>query len=42
MTTGRRGWVWLLGAAMVLAVAVVIGVMIGPAGGVSSANWNII
>ena len=42
MTTGRRGWVWLLGAAMVLAAAVVIGVMIGPAGGVSSANWNII
>ena len=27
MTTGRRGWVWLLGAAMVLAAAGVIGVM---------------
>ena len=42
MTLGRRGWVWLLGATTVLAAAVVLGVMIGPAGTVSSANWNII
>ncbi|MEQ1874288.1 MAG: iron ABC transporter permease [Ilumatobacteraceae bacterium] len=42
MTTYRRGWVWLLVATLVLAAAVVLGVMVGPAGRLSSANWNII
>jgi iron complex transport system permease protein len=42
MTVSRRGWVWFLGATMVLAAAVVLGVMIGPAGTISSANWNIV
>ena len=42
MTVGRRGRVWFLGATMVLAAAVVLGVMIGPAGTLSSANWNIV
>lgn len=42
MTTARRGTWWLLAAGVVLVVAVVAGVMIGPAGRVSSANWNII
>lgn len=42
MTVSRRGWVWFLGATIVLAAAVVLGVMIGPAGTLSSANWNIV
>ncbi len=42
MTTYRRGWVWLLAATLLLAAAVVLGVMVGPAGSLSSANWNII
>ncbi len=42
MTTVRRGWVWLLAALLLLAAAVVLGVMVGPAGTLSAANWNII
>ena len=42
MTTYRRGWVWLLAATLLLAAAVILGVMVGPAGRLSSANWNII
>lgn len=42
MTTYRRGWVWFSAAMLLLAVAVVLGVMVGPAGRLSSANWNII
>ena len=36
-----RGW-WLPAAVVLLAIAVVLGAMIGPAGTVSSANWHII
>jgi len=36
-----RRW-WLPAALVLLVAAVVLGAMIGPAGGVSSANWNII
>jgi len=36
-----RRW-WLPAALVLLAAAVVLGAMIGPAGGISSANWNII
>ena len=35
-------WWWLPAAALVLAVAVALGAMIGPAGGISSANWEIV
>ena len=42
MSTYRRGWVWLSAALLILAAAVVLGVMVGPAGTLSSANWNII
>lgn len=42
MTTYRRGWVWFSAAMLLLAAAVVLGVMVGPAGRLSSANWNII
>ena len=42
MTTYRRGWVWFSAAMFLLAAAVVLGVMVGPAGRLSSANWNII
>ena len=43
MTDSRRaGWWWIPGSIAVLAAAVVLGVMIGPAGTVSSANWNIV
>ncbi|CAN5560917.1 iron ABC transporter permease [soil metagenome] len=42
MTTYRRGWVWFTAALLLLAAAVVLGVMVGPAGTLSSANWNII
>ena len=42
MTMVRRGWVWLLAALLLLAAAVVLGVMVGPAGTLSSANWNFI
>ena len=36
-----RRW-WLPAAFVLLVAAVVLGAMIGPAGGISSANWNII
>ncbi len=36
-----RRW-WLPAASVLLVAAVVLGAMIGPAGGISSANWNII
>ena len=36
-----RGW-WLPASLVVLAVAVALGAMIGPAGSISAANWNII
>lgn len=42
VTTTRRGWPWILGSLLVLAAVVVFGAMIGPAGVISSANWNII
>lgn len=42
VTTTRRGWPWILGSVLVLAAVVVFGAMIGPAGVISSANWNII
>jgi iron complex transport system permease protein len=35
-------WWWLPAAALVLAAAVALGAMIGPAGGISSANWEIV
>jgi len=43
MTRSRvaRAW-WLPASLVVLAVAVALGAMIGPAGSISSANWNII
>lgn len=37
----RHGW-WIPAALVLLAVAVVLGAMIGPAGSISSANWHII
>jgi iron complex transport system permease protein len=39
---GRRSVWWLAAAAAALVVAVALGIMIGPAGRVSSANWDII
>ena len=36
-----RRW-WLPAALVLLAAAVILGAMIGPAGSISSANWNII
>ena len=36
-----RRW-WLPAALILLVLAVVLGAMVGPAGGISSANWNII
>lgn len=42
MTVRRREWVWFGAAMLVLAAAVVLGVMVGPAGTLSRANWNII
>lgn len=36
-----RRW-WLPAALVLLVLAVVLGAMVGPAGGISSANWNII
>lgn len=35
-------WWWLPAAALVLAAAVALGAMIGPAGGITSANWAIV
>ncbi len=35
-------WWWLPAAALVLAAAVALGAMIGPAGGITSANWDIV
>lgn len=40
-TTTRRRW-WTLAAVGAFVIAVFLGVMIGPAGRVSSANWDII
>ena len=37
-----QGRWWLPAALVLLVAAVVLGAMIGPAGGISSANWNII
>jgi iron complex transport system permease protein len=39
--TTRRRW-WIIAAVGAFVVAVILGVMIGPAGRVSSANWDII
>jgi iron complex transport system permease protein len=39
---GRRGWWWLPLAAAVLAGALVLGVLIGPAGSWGSASWTIL
>ncbi|MEI2705516.1 MAG: iron ABC transporter permease [Ilumatobacteraceae bacterium] len=43
---GGRGWQawygWFLGACLLLVVAVALGVMIGPAGTISRANWNVV
>jgi iron complex transport system permease protein len=33
---------WIVGAVLLLAVAIVLGAMVGPAGTISSANWDII
>lgn len=44
VATGHRTpsrW-WLPAAALVLAAAVALGAMIGPAGGITSANWDIV
>lgn len=38
----RRPWVWYVVGGVILAGAAVLGAMIGPAGTISSANWNII
>ena len=38
----RPGSLWLPAAALLLVAAAALGVMIGPAGAISSANWNII
>ncbi|MFT3852844.1 MAG: iron ABC transporter permease [Ilumatobacteraceae bacterium] len=41
----RRGWGtagWLVAGVVVLAAALVLGAMIGPAGRISSANWDIV
>ena len=38
----RRPWVWFVLGGVVLASAAALGAMIGPAGAISSANWNII
>ena len=43
MFARRRARMWWIAAAVVLlAAAVVLGAMVGPAGGISSANWDII
>ena len=44
MATGHRkpSWWWLPAAALVLTAAVALGAMIGPAGGITSANWDIV
>jgi len=43
MADRRRSLVWwLAGAVVLLAVAAVFGAMIGPAGGMSRANWDIV
>ncbi|MEQ1700932.1 MAG: iron chelate uptake ABC transporter family permease subunit, partial [Ilumatobacteraceae bacterium] len=38
----RTRWWWLPIATVVLMIAIALGAMIGPAGGISSANWNIV
>ncbi len=44
VAAGHRppSWWWLPAAALVLAAAVALGAMIGPAGGITSANWDIV
>ena len=44
VATGHRtpSWWWLPAAALVLTAAVALGAMIGPAGGITSANWDIV
>lgn len=42
MSTSLRGRWWITAAAASFVIAVFLGVMIGPAGRVSSANWDII
>ncbi len=42
MRSGRGWHGWFFGACLLLAAAVVLGVMIGPAGTVSRANWTIV
>lgn len=39
--TARRRW-WIVASLVALAAAIFLGIMIGPAGRVSSANWDII
>lgn len=38
----RRPWVWFVIGGVILVGAAILGAMIGPAGTISSANWNII
>ena len=41
--SGRRAWYgWFAAACVVLVAAIALGVMIGPAGGISRANWHIV
>lgn len=40
--TARTRWWWLPAAGVVLLIAIALGAMIGPAGSISSANWNIV
>ncbi|MFM8268087.1 MAG: FecCD family ABC transporter permease [Ilumatobacteraceae bacterium] len=40
-TTTRR-WMWVIVAVVVLAAAAVLGAMVGPAGRISGANWDIV
>jgi iron complex transport system permease protein len=40
--TRRREWPWLVVAACALCVAVALGVLLGPAGSMFTADWNII
>lgn len=40
--SSRTRWWWLPIATVVLMIAIALGAMIGPAGSISSANWNIV
>ena len=42
MSDTARGWRWTLAAAGAFVIAIMLGVMIGPAGRVTAANWDII